>query len=287
MENLNLLKNWKLHITILIFCMISDKMGFIKIPLSKTIIITLLPLLYSMVFITIIYFIKPIKWVKSEQVPAAQFMMGMAVIILGAKLGVSTAGSFSAIAKAGPALILSNIGDALTALFALPVALFFGMKREAVGLSHANSREANVAVITNIYGGKSPEFQGVIAMYIVGTIFGTITIGTLSSVMTTTGVFHPFSAAIAAGCGSAAMSTAGLGTLLGLYPGLKNEITAYVNVSNLISSAFSVWIAIFMGLPITNFIYKKLEPGMGKKTNALVTVIGKIEESEIVKEEEN
>ena len=56
--------------------------------------------------------------------------------------------------------------------------------------------------------GRGAEFRGVIAMYVVGTIFGTVLIGLFASILSTTGIFHVYSVAMACGVGSAAMSHA-------------------------------------------------------------------------------
>ena len=54
-ENIKFLKDWRLHITILICCMISDRIGTITIPITSIIKVSLLPLLYAMVLVTVLY----------------------------------------------------------------------------------------------------------------------------------------------------------------------------------------------------------------------------------------
>lgn len=48
---MRVLKDWRLHITILICCMISDRIGTITIPITDSISVSLLPLLYAMVLV--------------------------------------------------------------------------------------------------------------------------------------------------------------------------------------------------------------------------------------------
>ena len=147
---------------------------------------------------------------------------------------------------------------------AMPIALLLGMKRESIGLTYAASREAGIAVIEQKYG-PGAEFRGVIGMYIVGTVFGTILVGLLASILSTTGIFHVYSVSMACGVGSAAMSTAGIGTLTELYPQMADKITSFATISNLISTAIAIYLNVFIGLPLAEFMYKKLEPKLGRR----------------------
>ena len=59
-------KNWgdyKFHLVILVCCILAEAVGPIKIPVGG-VTVTLLPLLYSMIFVLIVYMIKPIRFVK-------------------------------------------------------------------------------------------------------------------------------------------------------------------------------------------------------------------------------
>lgn len=92
------------------------------------------------------------------------------------------------IIMAGPALILQNFGNLGTIVFALPVALLLGFKRECIGMSPLRGREPNVALISERYGSDGPEFRGVMVVYVVGTVFGTIFMGAIASFL---GQRHP------------------------------------------------------------------------------------------------
>lgn len=81
------------------------------------------------------------------------------------------------IIMAGPALILQNFGNLGTIVFALPVALLLGFKRECIGMTHSVAASPNVALISERYGSDGPEFRGVMVVYVVGTVFGTIFMG--------------------------------------------------------------------------------------------------------------
>jgi len=262
-EDFKILKDWKLHFTILVCCMISDKIGTIIIPITPVIKVSLLPLLYAMVFVTILYLLKPITWIKEEQSEAGGIMLTMTCILLGAKLGCNVGSSLETVLTASLPLLVQNIGDAFTCVIALPIALMIGMKREAIGICYANSREPGIALIEQRYG-KGAEFRGVVAMYVIGTALGTIAVGLMASIFAGSGLFHVYSVAMACGVGSAAMSTAGIGTLVELYPHMAESITAFASTSNLISSAIGVYLAVFIGLPLSEFLYKKCYPLFNK-----------------------
>ncbi|WP_440205863.1 DUF3100 domain-containing protein, partial [Campylobacter coli] len=78
------------------------------------------------------------------------------------------------IIAAGPALILQEAGNLATIIISLPLAILLGLRRESIGMTHSIGREPNLALITEKYGITSPEWRGVMSMYIFGTIFGAI-----------------------------------------------------------------------------------------------------------------
>lgn len=261
-----ILLDWRLHLTILVCCMISDRIGTITFSITDSIKVSLLPLLYAMVLVTVLYLLKPVKWISEKESETAGFMLTMTCLILGAKLGCNVGTSLETIMSASLPLLVQNIGDAFTCVIALPIALMLGMKRESIGITFAASREPGIAIIEEKYG-KKEEFRGVIAMYVIGTIFGTITVGLLASVLSSAGIFHVYSVSMACGVGSAAMSTAGIGTLTELYPQMADQITAFATASNLISSAIAVYLNVFIGLPLAEFMYNKLQPVIQRKKN--------------------
>jgi len=212
-------KNWgdyKFHLVILVCCILAEAVGPIKIPVGG-VTVTLLPLLYSMIFVLIVYMIKPIRFVKEKQ---------------------------------------AEIGSAL------PIALLLGMGREAVGMTHAMSREPNVALISDMFGADSAEFKGVMTCYIVGTIFGTIFMSIVPPIFVSLGIFSPESAAMAVGAGSASMMTAGLAGVMEAAPAANPDVlTAFASISNVISSSISVYLGLFITVPLGNVIYKAMKKG--------------------------
>ena len=158
---------------VILCCLAAEFIGPIKLSLGRF-TVTFLPLLYAMLLMLVLYLAKPVRGVGKAYVPAASRMLSMGVVFAMAKLGISSGASIKEMISASPILILQNIGNIGTVLFALPIALILGMKREAVGMCYALSREPNVALIADMYGSESDEFKGVMVCYIVGTVFGSI-----------------------------------------------------------------------------------------------------------------
>lgn len=255
-------KDFPLHLLVLVASVIAELIGNKSIGIGG-ITIVLSPLIWSMIIVFIIYKL-PVGIIKEESAPNANFMMGITLALLIAKLGVTSGSQLEEIKQAGLALVLQNFGNLGTILISLPIAYLLGVKRESIGMCHALSREANVGLIQEQYGGTSPEFRGVMAVYIVGTIFGPIIMSVIASVFTGIGLVTPIGASMGVGAGSASMMTAGLASLIASYPELEAQMTAYAGLSNLISSVIALPLGQFLGLPITEFLYSKLH---GRREN--------------------
>lgn len=248
---------------ILLCCIAAEVIGPVTISFGKF-TVTFLPLLYAMIFMLIVYLVRPIRSVGEACVPAASKMLSMGVVFAMAKLGISGGASIEQIISASPILILQNIGNIGTVLIALPVALLLGMKREAVGMTYAMSREPNVALIADKYGGESDEFKGVMICYIVGTVFGSIFMSVVPPVFIALGIFSPESAAMAVGAGSSSMMAAGLAGVIEAAPASDPDVlTAFATISNVISSAITVYLGVFVTLPLSNLIYKAVRKKRG------------------------
>ena len=243
-------------IDVLICCIVAELIGPIKISLGKF-TVTFLPLLYAMVFMLILYLVKPIRGINSNCVSAASKLLSMGVVFAMAKLGISGGASIEQMISASPVLILQNLGNMGTVIFALPIALLLGMKREAVGMTYALSREPNVALIADKYGSESDEFKGVMICYIVGTVFGSIFMSIIPPILITLGIFSPESAAMAVGVGSSSMMASGLAGVIQASPNSDPDtLIAFATISNVISSAITVYLGVFLTLPLSNLIYQ-------------------------------
>ena len=258
-------KDYGLHLTVLILVVIAEIIGPMEFKLGNGVEISIMPLLYTMVLGLIFYLAKPIKWIKRKQARIAEGAMMLFIGVLIAKLAVSSGQSMHLIFDMGPALLLQELGHLATILVALPVALILGFKREAIGMTNSIGREPEVAVVVDKYGFNSPESRGIFALFIVGTIIGTVFISFLTSVSVSVLPLHPFAFAMASGVGSASMNAASLGPTLAAFPGLETQIEAFAGFSNLLSFSLGIYIVIFLALPLTEKLYCFLEPKIGKK----------------------
>ncbi len=256
--------DYRLFITVLVVTIICEKIGVIKIPAGPG-TITLLPLIYAMLISLALYLFKPFPLLKEKQADNASSLITIGITLLIAKMSITSGVAINDIITAGPALILQNFGNLGTILFALPIALLLGFKRESIGMTHSVGREPNVALITEKYGSDSPEFRGVMVVYVVGTVFGTIFMGAIASFLASATPISVEAYAMATGCGSAGMMTAALAPLIGMKPEMETTLTAFASISNLISTVGGLYISIFLGLPMTEKLYKILEPRIGKR----------------------
>ncbi len=163
----------------------------------------------------------------------------------------------SEVIKAGPALILQELGNLASVLIAMPLAILLGMRREAVGACSSISREPSLGVIGEKYGINSPEGTGVLGTYIVGSVLGTVFFGIISPVGLTFGL-HPLSLAVACGLGSGSMMAAASASLSNAVPEMSGQILAFAATSNMLAAVTGMYALIFLALPLSNFIYKLL-----------------------------
>lgn len=259
----NLFTDYRLYLTVLVVTIVSEMIGSKKIPLGPGNII-LLPMIYAMLISLAIYLIKPLKILKERQSDTASSMISIGITLLIAKMSITSGVAINDIITAGPALILQNFGNLGTIIFALPFALLLGFKRECIGMTHSVGREPNVALISERYGSDTAEFRGVMVVYVVGTVFGTIFMGAIASFLASATPISVEAYAMATGCGSAGMMTAALAPLLEMKPEMATTLTAFASISNLISTVAGLYISIFLGLPLTEKMYKVLEPKIGK-----------------------
>ena len=259
-------KDYRLHATVLVLVIIAELIGPIKIPLAKGVEVSIMPLLYAMVLGLVFYLAKPITWIQRKQARVAEGAMMLFIGILIAKLAVSSGQSMHLIFEMGPALLLQELGHLATLLIALPVAILLGFKRESIGMTNSIGREPEVAVVVDKYGFNSPEARGIFALFIIGTIIGTVFISFLASLSTSLLPLHPYAFAMASGVGSASMNAAALGPTLAAFPTLETNIEAFAGFSNLLSFSIGIYIVIFIALPLTEKLYYILEPKIGKSS---------------------
>ena len=231
---ISLLLNWRLHLIVIAMSVISEWVGIQSIPVANAKLL-FLPLFYAFV---LCLFINPNITKFSQKIITKKNASIAAPIIVIAKFGTLIGPALPKIAEAGSAMILQELGNLGTMLIAMPIAVIvFKMGREAIGSTYSIAREPNIALISDRYGLKSKEGIGVMGVYVMGTMFGTIYFALLAGFLATTGWFDPRALAMACGVGSGSMTAACSGTLATAFPTMKDEILAFAGASNLLTNA--------------------------------------------------
>ena len=251
---------YKIYLLALLFIAAADSIGQIQIPLGPG---KLFPIFYSLI-LGILSGPQVTKIIGSRQVKAASKLVIVAICPFIAKLGINAGASLEVVLSAGPALILQEFGNLGTILLAMPLALLLGLKRESVGATHSINRESNLALITDMYGPDSPEARGSLSIYIVGGMVGTIYFGFMVSVIAVLGIFHPYALGMASGVGAGIMMASATASLAEIYPAMADQISALASASETISGIDGIYMTIFLGIPLCNFLYRKLEPKLGR-----------------------
>lgn len=252
-----------IFIIVFVITIVSELIGLKKFPLGKGNIV-LLPLFYAVVMATLlvvpaiknkIALLK--KHLGEEQINFAGKCLGLTMLPLAIKLGTMVGSQMEIILKAGPALLLQQIGNVGTLIVGFPIALMLGMKREALGATISICREPTIGVMSDKYSPSSPEMIGAMGVYMIGNVFGTVIFSIIGSFGVFTGL-HPFALAMGSGIGSASMSTAALSSLVESVPSdMKEELLAFGMTSNLLSNLMEAYIVLFITLPVGQFLFKK------------------------------
>ena len=83
-------RDYRLHGTIIVLVVIAELIGPVEIQLSKTVSVSIMPLLYSMSLGLIVYLAKPVKWIQRKQARVAEGAMMLFIGVLIAKLAFSS-----------------------------------------------------------------------------------------------------------------------------------------------------------------------------------------------------
>lgn len=261
---------YRIYLLAFAFILIADFIGQIKIPLGPGMLI-LFPIFYSL-FLGIMSGPQIFKVVKEKEVTAASKLVIVAICPFIAKLGINAGANLTEVIKAGPALLLQEIGNLGTIFLAMPFALLLGLKREAVGATHSINRESNLALITDMYGPESAEARGSLSIYIVGGMIGTIYFGFMATIVATLNIFHPYALGMASGVGAGIMMGSAIASLTEIYPSMAGQLSALASASETLSGITGIYVAIFIAIPICNKLYALLEQPIGRFRNRLLNI---------------
>lgn len=249
------MKNIKLHAIVLALIIVAELIGTHKFSIGIGTVV-LLPMLFALL-LGIITTPKFLNLSGKKEMLDASSLVGITLMLLMARYGTLTGPTLPKILAASPALVLQEFGNLGTILIGVPIAVFLGLKRETIGAAHSVAREPNVALIGEKFGLDSSEGRGVMGVYIAGTVFGTIFFGIMASVAASLLPIHPYALAMAAGVGSASMMTAAVGSLSAMYPQMTEQLAAFGAASNMLSGLDGLYMSVWLGLPMTEWLYKK------------------------------
>ncbi len=255
------LKNWRLHLLVVVVSVLAELIGIIKISVGVGTIV-LLPLFYSFIIGLVLNpnIVKKASTIISrEQAAMATPVILISVLPFIAKFGTLIGPAMDEILAVGPVMIVQEFGNLGTMLIAMPVAvLLLRMGRESIGACFSIAREPNIALISDRYGLKNPEGVGVMGVYVMGTMFGTLVFALLASFLASTGLFDIRALSMACGVGSGSMTAACSGALAESVPAMKDEILALAGASNLMTNATGLYLGLFVALPLAEKLYRLL-----------------------------
>ncbi len=248
------IKNIKIHAIVLVLVVVSELIGIhaFKVGPGK---LVLLPMLYALVLGSLLG-PKFVKVLNQKDMVNAGSLVGVTLMLLMARYGTLVGPNLPAIIKSGPALLLQELGNLGTVLLGIPLAVFLGLKREAIGAAHSVAREPNVALISDVYGLDGPEGRGVMGVYICGTVFGTIFYGLMATTAAAYLPLSPKALAMASGVGSASMMTASVGSLSAMFPNMAGELQALGAASNMLSGLDGLYMSLWLALPMSEWLYR-------------------------------
>jgi hypothetical protein len=260
---MDILRNWKIHVLVLIIVVMSEMLGIVKLGL-----IILLPLLHAMVLGGVVSFPK-FNILSTKQMEMAAGILPISMMLLIVKIGLDIGPNMSLLFHSKGALLLQEVGHFFgTVLLGLPIAVFLKMGREAIGATYSVAREPNIAIIAEKYGLDSPEGRGVMATYICGTLFGAVWLSILTGIVAKLGILHPYALAMGSGVGSGSMMAASVGSIIAAYPDMEQQIRAYAGAANLMSTILGIYVSLFFSLPVATKLYNLLSKFQSNRETA-------------------
>ncbi|NEE04798.1 DUF3100 domain-containing protein [Phytoactinopolyspora halotolerans] len=256
-------KLWRLHVAVAAIAIAAQLIGIRQISLGNGAIL-FLPLLYAFLIGILLnpnVVGRAAVFIRQREVRAASPLIVVAIMPFIAKFGTTIGPAVEDLVDAGPALLLQELGNLGTVALAFPIAVWvLRMGRESIGATFSVAREPNIAIIADRYGLKSPEGTGVMGVYVVGTLFGTLIFAVMASMLATFDVLKPEALAMACGVGSGSMMASCTGALSEALPEMSDTIVAMAGASNLLTYATGMYLGLFVALPLVEWLYGKARP---------------------------
>ena len=248
---------WLLFALIVVLAAIAQLIGPLTVPLGS-VSIMLLPMIWALLMGVLI---SGQTWrpLPIDLQHTANAIMSVAVLVLCARLGLTLGQQLPALFAAGPALLLQELGNVFgSLLLALPLAVLLRMGPATVGATSSIDREPSFAMVTSRFGADSPQYRGVLSMYVFGSIFGAIVVSLVASVISALGIFRWEALAMGSGVGSGSMMAAGIASVGAAHPEFADTIAALATTANLIAAVVGVPLTLWISLPLADRFYKFL-----------------------------
>lgn len=243
----------------LVVITISELIGFQSISIGG-LSIGLLPLVFA-ILITMILGLNILRkgfWKKvysKENIEFAGKYLIFIMLPLMARYGADVAPKIGEILRIGGIFLVQELGNLGTVIFGLPIAILLGLRREAIGATLGIGREGELAYISEKYTLDSKEGRGVLSLYIIGTLFGTIFFSIFAPILLSLG-FRVEALAMASGVGSGSMMSASSASLVAQVPEMESTILAYASASQLLTSFLGTFTMVFLAAPLQQFLYR-------------------------------
>jgi hypothetical protein len=236
-------------------CAVAIMIGTHKFQFGPAAIV-LMPILWT---VLIGGFLGVQRWkpIEGRARAVSTHLMDVSIVFFLAGLGTQIGPSLTKFTNIGPAILLQEVGHVVgTVILALPVAVALGLGRTAIGATWSIDRESYLAFAIQRFGIRSPEYRGVFAVWVLGSVFGAVFISLLAGLLGGLDFFDPRALALGLGLGSASMMLGGVGALSILYPEMAGEIMALAALSNLVTNIVGFYAGVFIALPMCQKLYK-------------------------------
>ncbi|MGP9722836.1 DUF3100 domain-containing protein [Corynebacterium sp. AOP40-9SA-29] len=273
---------WLVGGLIVVIAAIAQAIGTLEISLGIA-ALTLLPMIWALAM-GVVVSVQRVRPLPVDLQHVANVIMGVAVLVLVARLSFTLGPNIPFLLDAGPALLLQEVGNIIGPIcLALPLAVMLRMGSATVGATFSVDREGAFAMVTERFGTNSQQYRGVLSMYIFGSVFGAVIISMIASLASSLGIFDWRALAMGAGVGSGSMMAAGSASVTAAHPEFADQILALSTTANLIASIAGVYLGMWVALPLADRFYRFLtrrqgdkEPGgtagtAGKSSKALKT----------------
>lgn len=251
---------------ILLVVVVAELIGFRSFSFGRF-TVNVLPLVFA-VLIAMILAIP--TWRKGilkkiyapENVKFASTSLMFIMLPLMARYGADVAPNLREIFKVGWIFLFQELGNTGTVILGMPIALLLGLRREAIGATLGLGREGELAYISEKYTLDSAEGRGVLSLYLIGTLFGSIFFSIVAPLFLEFG-FDYRALAMASGPGSASMMAAASASIAAMMPteDMAETARSYAAASQLLTSFMGTYTMFFVAIPMQRFFYNFFTKG--------------------------